>query len=114
MPDCPRPFALLFSAFLCIHIHAHVAHGEDAPAPAAPPAGTALAVPTFHCLGLYWSPPAGAADRPVQVRYRVKDADRWSEGLPMRYNPIEGTDEALTDYRGSIVHLQPATTTKWN
>jgi len=28
----------------------------------------------------------------------------------MRYNPIPNTDEDLTDYRGSIVHLAPATT----
>ena len=28
----------------------------------------------------------------------------------MRYNPIPDTDEDLTDYRGSIVHLAPATT----
>ena len=28
----------------------------------------------------------------------------------MRYNPIPDTDEDLTDYRGSIVHLTPATT----
>ncbi len=28
----------------------------------------------------------------------------------MRYNPIPGTDEDLADYRGSIVHLEPATT----
>ncbi len=28
----------------------------------------------------------------------------------MRYNPIPGTDEDLADYRGSIVHLAPATT----
>ena len=28
----------------------------------------------------------------------------------MRYNPIPDTDEDLTDYRGSIVHLTPGTT----
>ena len=28
----------------------------------------------------------------------------------MHYNPIAGTDEDLTDYRGSIVHLTPGTT----
>ncbi len=27
----------------------------------------------------------------------------------MRYNPIRGTDQSLTDYRGSIVNLMPAT-----
>lgn len=82
----------------------------DAQAPSAPAAGTALAVPTFHCIGLYWSPPGGAADRAVQVRYRVKGSAAWSEGLPMRYNPVAGTEEDLTDYRGSIVRLQPGTT----
>lgn len=76
----------------------------------APSAGTPLAVPTFHCVGLYWSPPGGSAEKAVQVRYRVKDAAQWNEALPMRFNPIAGTEEDLTDYRGSIVHLQPATT----
>jgi len=71
---------------------------------------TALAMPTFHCLGLYWSPEGGSAEREVAVRYRRRGTETWSEALPMRYNPIAGTDEDLADYRGSIVHLQPATT----
>jgi hypothetical protein len=95
---------------LSVLLFAHVARGDDAPAPVDPPAGTPLAVPTFHCLGLYWSPAGGAGDRAVQVRYRVKDAAQWNAALPMRFNPIAETDEDLTDYRGSIVHLQPATT----
>ena len=69
-----------------------------------------FAIPTFHCLGLYWSPEGGAADREVTVRYRRQGATDWSEGLPMRYNPIPGTERDLADYRGSIVHLVPATT----
>ncbi len=69
-----------------------------------------LAIPTFHCLGLYWSPVSGAADKEVLVRYRQKGMPDWKQGLPMRYNPIPGTDEDLADYRGSIVHLTPATT----
>ena len=100
------PVSVLLSVLPCLP----VARGEEVPALTPPLAGKALAVPTFHCLGLYWSPPGGAGDRAVQVRYRVKDAAQWSEGLPMRYNPIAGTQEYLTDYRGSIVHLQPATT----
>ena len=71
--------------------------------------GAAFAISTFHCLGLYWSPPGGAADKEVLVRYRRQGATEWKEGLAMRYNPIPGTDEDLTDYRGSIVHLSPAT-----
>jgi hypothetical protein len=69
-----------------------------------------LAIPTFHCVGLYWSPPGGAADKAVQVRYRKQGSSAWKEALSMRYNPIPKTDEDLADYRGSIVHLTPATT----
>jgi len=72
--------------------------------------GSLLAIPTFHCLGLYWSPPGGSADKAVLVRYRPKRGSPWKDALPMRYNPIPGTDEDLTDYRGSIVNLRPATT----
>lgn len=68
------------------------------------------AIPTFHCLGLYWSPPGGAADKQVQVRYRPQGTQDWHEAFPMRYLPIPGTDEDLADYRGSIVHLAPGTT----
>src|SRR5262249_25449008 len=66
-------------------------------------------VPTFHCLGLYWSPPGGAADREVLVRYRRQGASQWKDGLSLRYNPIPGTDEDRTDYRGSVVSLTPGT-----
>ena len=69
-----------------------------------------LAIPTFHCLGLYWSPAGGCREKEVQVRYRTQGTAEWNEGLPMRYNPIPGTDEDLADYRGSIVHLTPDTT----
>lgn len=68
------------------------------------------AIPTFHCLGLYWSPAGGAADQAVAVRYREQDTQDWHDGLSMRYNPIPETEEDLADYRGSIVHLSPATT----
>ncbi|TWU31986.1 right-handed parallel beta-helix repeat-containing protein [Novipirellula artificiosorum] len=70
----------------------------------------AFAIPTFHCLGIYWSPAGGAADKEVLMRYRQQGASEWREALPMRYNPIPETDDELTDYRGSIVHLSPATT----
>lgn len=73
-------------------------------------APAALAIPTFHCLGLYWSPAGGAPGKEVAVRYRRQGAADWNEGLPMRYNPIPDTEEDLADYRGSIVHLAPATT----
>ena len=69
-----------------------------------------FAIPTFHCLGLYWSPPGGTREKEVLVRYRRQGAKDWKEAQPMRYNPIPKTDEDLTDYRGSIVHLTPGTT----
>lgn len=81
-------------------------------AQSAPPGaanGGPFAIPTFHCLGLYWSPPGGAADKEVQVRYRPLGTTAWKDALPMRYNPIAKTDEDLTDYRGSIVQLTPGT-----
>jgi hypothetical protein len=72
-------------------------------------AASGFATPTFHCIGLYWTPPGGAAGREVNVRFRRQGVTEWNPGLPMRYNPIANTDEDLTDYRGSIVHLTPAT-----
>jgi hypothetical protein len=69
-----------------------------------------FAIPTFHCIGLYWSPQGGAAEKQVLVRYRKQGDSDWREALPMRYNPIPKTEEDLTDYRGSIVHLTPRTT----
>jgi len=69
-----------------------------------------FAIPTFHCLGLYWSPPGGTRDKAVSVRYRKEGAADWKEALSMRYNPIPAAEECLADYRGSIVELSPATT----
>jgi hypothetical protein len=69
-----------------------------------------VAIPTFHCLGIYWSPAGGSADKQVQVRFRPQGQSPWKGALPMRYNPIPKTDLDLADYRGSIVHLAPATT----
>ncbi len=68
-----------------------------------------FAIPTFHCLGLYWSPPGGAAEKAVSVRYRKEGTSAWKDALALRYNPIPNTDEDLSDYRGSIVDLLPAT-----
>ncbi|MBN1444213.1 MAG: hypothetical protein JXA90_15990, partial [Planctomycetes bacterium] len=67
-----------------------------------------FAVPTFHCLGLYWSPEGGGPAKQVLVRYRASGEDRWRQGLPMRHHPV-GTPECKADYRGSIVHLKPGT-----
>ncbi|MGQ9561930.1 MAG: hypothetical protein ACUVQG_05560 [Thermogutta sp.] len=79
---------------------------ESLPDPAKEP----VAVPTFHCIGLYWSPPGGSREREVMIRFRREGETRWQDGLPMRYNPIANTDEDLADYRGSLVNLTPGTT----
>jgi hypothetical protein len=85
---------------------AATAVGQDLPARSAE---SGFAIPTFHCLGLYWSPAGGSADKPVTVRYRASGAAEWKDALPMRYNPIPDTDADLADYRGSIVELSPGT-----
>jgi hypothetical protein len=68
----------------------------------------ATVVPTFHCLGVYWSPEGGQADRKVLVKFRETAERTWHDGLPMRYNPVK-TPECKGDYRGSIVNLKPGT-----
>lgn len=78
---------------------------SSAPAQQAP---SAFAVPTFHCLSLYWSPAGGSAERQVLVKYRPHGAGAWRDALPMKYNPV-ATPECRADYRGSIVHLTPGT-----
>ena len=67
-----------------------------------------LAVPTFHCLGVYWSPERGDAEKKVSIKYRESGQDKWRDGLSMRYNPVENP-ECKADYRGSIVNLNPGT-----
>jgi hypothetical protein len=68
-----------------------------------------FAVPTFHCLGVYWSPAGGSADADVLVQYRRQGDAAWKDGLAMRYLPIAATTEDKADYRGSIVGLAPGT-----
>jgi len=76
-----------------------------------------FAIPTFHCISVYWSPPGGAADKDVLVNYRATgtpvvskvEPSEWAKALPMRYNPIDRTTEDKADYRGSIVNLTPDT-----
>ncbi len=71
-------------------------------------AGVSL-VPTFHCMGIYWSPEDGGPEHGVSVRYRRSGQERWQQGLPLRYNPVD-TPECKADYRGSLVNLTQGTT----
>ncbi|MHC4569618.1 MAG: right-handed parallel beta-helix repeat-containing protein, partial [Planctomycetota bacterium] len=68
-----------------------------------------LAVSTFHCISVYWSPQGSSADKDVLVDYRPKGTSDWLQALPMRYNPISTTTEDKAYYRGSIVNLTPDT-----
>ncbi len=69
----------------------------------------AFLVPTFHCIGIYFSPAQGSAERRVLVKYRKAGQEHWNEGFPLLYHPVN-TPECKADYRGSIVNLTPATT----
>ena len=66
-------------------------------------------VPTFHCMGIYWSPEDGGPEHEVRVKFRPNGQERWQHGLPLRYHPVD-TPECKADYRGSIVNLAPGTT----
>ena len=46
-------------------------------------------IATFHCLGIYWSPPGGSA-RDVQVRYRQQGTSEWKEALRCTTIPLLG------------------------
>ena len=67
-------------------------------------------ISTFHSIGIYWSPLSGSSNTKVFVKFREKSESNWREGLPMKFNPIDGTDEDISDYRGSIVNLKSGTT----
>ncbi len=88
-------------------------NGEAGGCPPIVPTGDAVAVSTFHSLSLYWTPQPGAAppQADATVSYRKQGTCTWSEGLPLRHNPITRPDsKSRGDYRGSLVHLTPGTT----
>jgi PKD repeat protein len=71
------------------------------------------AVPTFHSLGLYWSPPNKGTGQIAQVEYKVAGApvSEYKRGLDLWYDlrtPAPSGGSA-GEYRGSLVHLQPNT-----
>src|SRR6266550_8432961 len=67
------------------------------------------AVPTFECVGLYWSP-AGAGDKvTAHVQYRLRGQEPWQEAMNLWYDGrAQGGRPA--EYRGSIVHLHSGRT----
>src|SRR5262245_23732774 len=70
---------------------------------ASPAAQDPIAVPTFHCLGLYWSPADGGNHIECQVKYRGAGDSAWKPAMPLWF------DERNHEYRGSIVNLDPGT-----
>ncbi len=70
------------------------------------------AVPTFHCVGLYWSPDDGAEENVCRVRYRPAGVPEWREALPLWFDGRQSSElppERWRQYRGSIVNLTPGT-----
>ena len=49
-------------------------------------ADTPLAVPTFHCISLYWNRQNGSADDTCAVRYRPAGSDTWKAALPLWFD----------------------------
>lgn len=67
------------------------------------------AVPTFHCVGLYWDPPAGhpgLAAKRVTVRYVEMGQMFWRKALPL---DMDSRSMGYEKFRGSIVNLKPNT-----
>ena len=74
--------------------------------------GDPQAVPTFQCVGLYWSPKGGSTENVCHVRYRRVGEESWKEALPLWFNSrsfAELPAEHRRQYRGSIVNLMPGT-----
>ncbi|MHA1231698.1 MAG: right-handed parallel beta-helix repeat-containing protein [Candidatus Helarchaeota archaeon] len=67
------------------------------------PAASPIAIPTFNCIGIYWSPSDGAKNKECEVRYRPLGYSQWKKALPLWF------DERNSEYRGSIVNLSSGT-----
>ena len=60
------------------------------------------AVPTFQCIGLYWSP-GKSSSTTCDVNYRETGSATWKKGFPLWF------DSKNLEYRGSLVNLKPNT-----
>jgi len=72
-------------------------------------ASAQTAIPTFHCLSLYWDPPDGAANVACNVEYRAAGETAWRKGLDLWYAGDVLGDAWDSQYRGSLVGLKPGT-----
>ena len=69
-----------------------------------------MTVPTFHSIGISWSPEEGALDNACAVEFRVSGSETWHWGQDLWFDAstYERMGE-LNSYRGSIVNLMPNT-----
>jgi hypothetical protein len=74
------------------------------PLPTIMQAGSARATPTFNSIGISWSPPNGSQSAVGEVLYRKAGEAEWHNGYPLWF------DSRNSEYRGSLVQLQPNTT----
>ena len=45
-----------------------------------------VAIPTFHCIGLYWNPEGGGEDIVCNVRYRPANLGEWKEAMSLWFD----------------------------
>ena len=64
------------------------------------------AIPTFHSIGLYYSPWGASEDNICRVDYKILGEPEWRRGLDLWFDP-DGDE-----YRGSLVNLYPGVTYK--
>jgi len=65
-----------------------------------------IAVPTFHSIGLYYSPKSGSEDNACHVQYKILGERGWKQGQDLWFDARNG------EYRGSLVNLIPGVTYK--
>lgn len=63
-----------------------------------------IAVPTFHSIGLYYSPIGGSENNACLVEYKIVGEEDWEKGQDLWFDARNG------EYRGSLVNLIPGVT----
>ncbi|CAB5172674.1 hypothetical protein D3OALGA1CA_5854 [Olavius algarvensis associated proteobacterium Delta 3] len=65
-----------------------------------------MAIPTFHSIGIYFSPNGGSEDNACHVHYKILGERGWKQGQDLWF------DARNREYRGSLVNLIPGITYK--
>ena len=63
-----------------------------------------ITVPTFHSIGLYYSPEDGSENNACHVQYKILGENGWKPGQDLWFDSRNG------EYRGSLVNLTPGVT----